>query len=725
VDATQHPNDAHPAPHGRRPRVAAEASAEMQAQIDRLETIYERAPIGIGLVDFEGRTTMTNEVLRELLGFTPEEFASIPFSEFTHPDDVARNLELFDRMAAGEIEHFDMVKRFIRKDGRTLWADLTVSLVRDAAGRPEYAIGMTQDITQRKRLESELRAAEERYRLLVERVPAVVYVAEPGTLGRWSYVSPQIEHMLGFTAQEWVADPALWSRRIHPDDRRATLADKKVMMRLGAEGRATSDTYRLRHRDGRTVWVRDDAMVLRDSDGHAMFHGVLVDVTQEKQLEERLGHQAFHDPLTGLPNRKLFQDRVRRALARSQRHDDGVAVMFIDLDNFKTVNDTFGHASGDEVIIEAGRRLQLCARASDTAARLGGDEFALLVEGVDAAGVVALADRILAALHSEPVDVDGRSVTLGASIGIAVAGPAESDEVLLRNADLAMYQAKHRGRGRSVCYDPDMHATVVARFRLESRLQAAVAAGAVTVAYQPIADLRTGVVVGLEALARWHDAELGSVPPARFIPVAEQTGLIHELGRQIVDRACGDLARWRAATGSDAYVSVNVSPVQLDCADFHQAVAQVLADHGLEPSALVVEVTEGILLVERTRETLRDLRAFGVRVAIDDFGTGFSSLGYLRQLPVDMVKIDQSFLQPVEDGLDAPEFLSAIVRLAETLHVATIGEGVETRAQLAELQAAECAYGQGYLLARPGPIDAVPSVVRVVAEERRIDRRSA
>ena len=209
MDATQHPNDAHLAPQGRRPRVVAEASAEMQAQIDRLETIYERAPIGIGLVDFEGRTTMTNEVLRELLGFTPEEFASIPFSEFTHPDDVARNLELFERMAAGEIEHFDMVKRFIRKDGRTLWADLTVSLVRDAEGRPEYAIGMTQDITERKRLESELRAAEERYRLLVERVPAVVYVAEPGTLGRWSYVSPQIEHMLGFTAQEWVADGCL------------------------------------------------------------------------------------------------------------------------------------------------------------------------------------------------------------------------------------------------------------------------------------------------------------------------------------------------------------------------------------------------------------------------------------------------------------------------------------------------------------------------------------
>jgi len=725
VDGTRHgpyPDAVFPE---RRPGAGPESLAEMQAQVDRLETIYERAPIGIGLVDFDGRTTMTNEVLRQLLGYTPEEFASVPFSEFTHPDDVARNLELFDKMAAGEIDHFDMVKRFIRKDGRTLWAELTVSLVRDSAGSPEYAIGMTQDITERKRLESELRAAEERYRLLVERVPAVVYVAEPGALGRWPYVSPQIEHMLGFTAPEWMADPTLWSRRLHPDDRRAALADKKDMMRLGAEGRAASDTYRLLHRDGRTVWVRDDAMVLRDSDDRAMFHGVLVDVTQEKQLEERLGHQAFHDPLTGLPNRKLFQDRVMRALARSQRHDDGVAVMFIDLDNFKTVNDTFGHASGDEVIIEAGQRLQRCARTSDTAARLGGDEFALLVEGIDGAGVTALADRILDALHADPVELNGREVTLGASIGIAIAGPQDGAEVVLRNADLAMYQAKHRGRGRSVRYDPEMHATVVKRFRLESRLQSAVAAGAVTVAYQPIADLRTGVVVGLEALARWHDLELGAVAPSQFIPVAEQTGLIHELGRQVVERACADLARWRAASGADAYVSVNVSPVQLDCADFRQVVARVLVDHGLEPSALVIEVTEGILLVERTRETLRDLRASGVRVAIDDFGTGFSSLGYLRQLPVDMVKIDQSFLQPVEDGLDAPEFLSAIVRLAETLHVDTVGEGVETRGQLAELQAAECGYGQGYLFARPGPIDDVPAVIPVIAEERRIDRRSA
>ena len=715
----------HPAPDEPPPGGAAGPVADMQAQLDRLETIYELAPIGIGLVDFEGRTTMTNQVLRQLLGYTPEEFAAVPFAEFTHPDDIARNLELFGRMAAGELDHFDMIKRFIRKDGRTLWAELTVSLVRDGAGRPEYAIGMTQDITERKRLESELRAAEERYRLLVERVPAVVYVAEPGVLGRWSYVSPQIERMLGFTAQEWVDDPALWSQQIHPDDRRTALADKTSMMSHDAEGRTTSDTYRLRHRDGHTVWVRDDAMVLRDQDDRAMFHGVLVDVTQEKQLEDRLGHQAFHDPLTGLPNRKLFHDRVGRALARSQRRDDGVAVMFIDLDNFKTINDTFGHASGDEVIIEAGRRLEACARTSDTAARLGGDEFALLVEDVDEVGVAALADRILDALHGEPVVLNGRGVTLGASIGIAVAAPTDSADVLLRNADLAMYQAKHRGRGRSVRYDPGMHATVVARFRLESRLQAAVAAAAVTVAYQPIVDLQTGAVVGLEALARWRDLELGSVSPGVFIPVAEQTGLIHELGRQVVERACADLARWRAMTEADAYVSVNVSPVQLDSIDFRRVVEGALRANGLAPSALVVEVTEGILLVERTREVLRELRAAGVRVAIDDFGTGFSSLGYLRQLPVDMVKIDQSFLQPVEDGIDAPEFLSAIVRLAATLHVDTIGEGIETRSQLAELRAAECRYGQGYLLARPGPIDAVPAVVTVVAAERRADRRSA
>jgi len=461
------------------------------------------------------------------------------------------------------------------------------------------------------------------------------------------------------------------------------------------------------------VWVRDDAMVLWDSEGHATWHGVLVDVTGEKQLEERLEHQAFHDQLTGLPNRKLFHDRVGHALMK--RRPGQIAVLFIDLDNFKTINDSFGHACGDEVIVAAGKRLQRCARGGDTAARVGGDEFAVLVEDVTVEQVTALADRVINALSRTPVMFKGHSLTIRASIGIAVAVPGETTETLLRNADLAMYEAKRQGRCRHVLYESSMHATVMNRFQIKEALHAALADGGITLVYQPIVDLSTGAVVGFEALARWSDSHLGDVPPSQFIPVAEETGLIHELGLWVIDQACRDLTDWRSARGADAYVSVNVSPLQLDNDQFASSVGRILRHRNLAPADLVLEVTEGVLLVAGGRESLRELRSHGIRVAIDDFGTGYSSLSYLRQPSVDMVKIDRAFLRPQGDTTAEPALLRAIIRLGETLHLSTIGSGIETAGQLSDLQAAGCGYGQGYLLARPGPLADVPAVIEVVS----------
>ncbi len=688
------------------------------ARLARLETILELAPVGIGLVDFEGRTTMTNSTLHRMLGYSPEEFAAMSWKEFTHPDDVETNTLLSHQLAAGEIDHFAMEKRFLRKDGGYLWTALTVSLVRDADGKPKYEIGMTLDIAERKRLESDLRAAEARYRLLVERVPAVVYVMEASREPKALYVSPQIERMLGFAPQDWLADPGMWIRQLDPADRDEVLASRTRMIDSGIAAEPRSDTYRFHCKDGTVKWLRDDTMVLQQQDGHPSLHGVIVDVSQEKELEERLAHQAFHDPLTGLPNRRLFRDRVEHALASPASPDASRFVLFIDLDNFKTVNDTFGHACGDEVIVAVARRIKACARAGDTAARLGGDEFALLLENVTVDQATALADRILVALHDTPVEFSGHSAVVGASVGIAVVGPGETTETLLRNADLAMYQAKLRGRGRHVVYEPGMHTGAVAQFRLEAALQKAVAAGAITVAYQPIADLHTGTVVGIEALPRWSDPELGDVPPSEFIRVAEQTGLIQELGGHVLVQACAEVADWRVATGAEVYVSVNVSPLQLDDDEFPGFVIAALRDHDLEPASLVLEVTEGLLLQERSRATLRELRAHGVRVAIDDFGAGYSSLSSLRELPLDMIKIDPSFVRSVESGGADVAFLEALILLADTLRLVPIAEGIETVAQLGVLQATECVFGQGYLLARPGPIGDIPVILTAISGAR-------
>lgn len=680
----------------------ADARAPARDHLERLEAIFRLAPLGIGIVDLQDRTIMSNDTLCRWLGYSAEELAAMSWTQFTHPDDVAANLELTGRLKAGDLQTFTLEKRFIAKDGTLRWAQLSSSMVRDeATDDPAYIIGIVEDITERKVLEQNLLAAEDKYRLLVERVPAVVYIADIGAEGRWQYVSPKIEKMLGFTADEWMADPGLWLRQVHPDDRaRAVLAEE--LAETGVFQQSTS--YRMVHRDGSVVHVRDDATALVDGEGDPAWHGVLVDVTREKLLEMELGRLAHHDALTGLPNRTRFHGLVDGALCRADEDGTEVAVLFVDLDRFKDVNDTFGHSYGDQVIVEAARRIEACVRVDDCAARLGGDEFAILVADPGGAELGALASRVLSALTDRPMHLSGVKVTVGASVGIAVATTGDDADTVLRNADLAMYQAKRRGGGTAVPYQPELHEAVVTRFRTQEALQRAVAADGLEVALQPIVDLTTSSIVGLEALARWTDPELGPVSPTLFIPLAEQSGLIRDLGRRMLHRACADLAVWRTVTGSDAYVTINASPLQLD-ATYLDDIEHALVNSGLEVSALVVEVTEGVMLEPKARECLSELRSRGVRVAIDDFGTGYSSLSYIRDLPVDIVKVDRSFLRPGPQGANDQPVLRAIVDLVNSLGLVSLLEGVENPQDLATAQVAGANLAQGYLFGRPALLD--------------------
>jgi diguanylate cyclase (GGDEF)-like protein/PAS domain S-box-containing protein len=679
-----------------------DARVPARDHLERLEAIFRLAPLGIGIVDPQGRTIMSNDTLCRWLGYSAEELASMPWTEFTHPDDIAANLEQFELLNAGEIQTFTLEKRFIAKDGSLRWAQLSSSMVRDeVSGDPSYIIGIVEDINERKLLEQNLLAADEKYRLLVERVPAVVYIADIGAEGRWRYVSPKIEKMLGFAPQEWLDDPGLWLRQIHPDDRERALAPEDL---AAAGSYQQSTSYRMLHRDGTVIHVRDDAMALGHVGEEPAWHGVLVDITREKLLETELGHQARHDPLTDLPNRTMFHELVASALHRADETSAEVAVLFVDLDRFKDVNDTFGHSYGDLVIAESARRIAASIRGSDHAARLGGDEFAILVEGADAAVLDTLASRVLTALTQHPMHLSGVMVTVGASLGIAAAGPGDDADTVLRNADLAMYQAKRLGGGVSVPYQPELHEAVVTRFRTQEALQRAVATDGIDVALQPIVDLTTMDVVALEALARWTDPELGPVSPAVFIPLAEQSGLIRDLGRRMLHRSCEDLATYRSETGSAAYVTINASPLQLD-GTYLDDVEQALSGAGLEPSGLVVEVTEGVMLEPKARECLAELRSRGVRVAIDDFGTGYSSLSYIRDLPVDIVKVDRSFLRPGPQGANDQPVLRAIVDLVNSLGLVSLLEGVENTHDLATARVTGADLAQGYLFGRPALLD--------------------
>jgi len=689
----------------------------------------------------------------------------------------------------------------------------------------------------RRGLVRDLRDADARYRAMVEHLPAVVYVADIGAQATWHYVSPRIEELLGYTAEQWLADTNLWVSLIHPDDRERVIEAEEFGGQRAIGDRSVIE-YRMRRRDGREVWIRDEEIAIADDqgqptrfrgfmidisaqkeaelalraseeqtrliiesasqayiaidaqgrvidwnaqaeetfgwsrkealgepleemiippeqraahraglarylvtgegrlvgkrievtavhrDGHEFlaeltiwpvgsgddihFSALVHDITLRKELEMQLQHQAFHDSLTGLANRALFRDRVAHALARQVRSRGAVSVLFSDLDDFKTVNDSLGHEAGDQLLVAVAERLRAGMRPEDTTARFGGDEFAILLEETDQDGTRRAAERILEALRS-PFEFHGRQVVMRASIGAAYTadGSTEPDD-LLRQADLAMYTAKTSGKGRFAFYEPHMHEAAVTRMELKGDLEQAIANRDFELHYQPIVDLRSGQVTGVEALVRWRHAERGLVLPSEFIPIAEETGLIVPLGRWVLDEACRQLAAWTAEGRLPGprlerlAMWVNLSARQLQEPEFEQTIADVLRASGVRPERLTLEITESGLMadLEQSTQTLHRLRELGARLAIDDFGTGYSSISYLRRFPVDILKIDREFI----DGADSPDglkLLRGIAQLGRLVGLELIAEGIERFEQIAPIVEAGCVSGQGYLLARP------------------------
>ncbi|MDP8975371.1 MAG: EAL domain-containing protein [Actinomycetota bacterium] len=567
------------------------------------------------------------------------------------------------------------------------------------------SISLTNDLeTTVERRTNELVKQEHWFGSLVEHSSDVVMAV--GTNGSIRYRSPSTRTVLGHPAEEVYDD---FSELVHPDDHVRVLTH---MAKAGTEpSAATSFEVRLCHRDG--SW-RDMDCVATSLAGSFEGGGVVLnmrDVTERKRLAEELRRKAFYDDLTGLANRALFHDRLDKALEVARRRGAPPAVLIVDLDGFKEVNDTLGHGAGDQLLLQVAERIRGCLRPGDTAARVGGDEFALLLEDTSRSGAESVAERIVVACRA-PVALEGREVMAYASTGVAVwVAEMADDDAVMQCADAAMYWAKANGGNHAQTYDAAMHACVRGRLELAADLRGCVERDELELHYQPIVATDSGTVMGLEALVRWRHPRHGLIPPDRFIPVAEQTGVIMSLGRWVLETACRQALEWQRHHPSDPplYVSVNLSARQIRQSGLVTEVSRILLDSGLDPGCLVLEITETALVsdFDASIDNLHRLKGLGVKLSIDDFGTGYSSLTYLRRLPVDVVKIDRSFVAGITTSPDEWSLAVAIVKMVKALSLTTVAEGVESAAQLAHLRALGCAFAQGYYFARPQPSAAV------------------
>ncbi|MDX6562621.1 MAG: hypothetical protein QOD65_2435, partial [Gaiellales bacterium] len=554
--------------------------------------------------------------------------------------------------------------------------------------------------------EAELRAlSERRFRVAFGDAPIgmALVSARPEDGGRYLEVNRTLCEMVGRSEQELLASSLL--ETIHPDDRDSHFLTASGML---MEERAAAVEQRYLHASGHTLWASVNASLLRDEEGETTAYGVhVLDTTARHEYEQQLEHRALYDMLSGLPNRALFERDLERALARQRRHGGYLCVMFLDIDRFKTINDSLGHAIGDRVLVAVGQRLKALLRPEDTLARFGGDEFTILCDGLETPETVTeIARRMISALEAPLLLETGETFTLTVSIGIALADEHSDAASLVRDSDVAMYRAKETGRAGYALFDEALRARAIRRLETERALRDALSRSQLHLWFQPIVNIPEGEIVGMEALLRWERPGIGWVAPSDFIPLAEETGLIVPIGAWVLNEACRlALPLFALVPGRPLSVCVNLSARQLADPTLIEMVRDALADTGFPAQRLCLEITESALMSDprAALPILNDLKALGVRLAVDDFGTGYSSLSYLKRLPVDVLKIDRSFVESIASDPDDEAIAQAVIALARSLRLDVVAEGIETPEQLETLHRLGCVRGQGFLFGRPAP----------------------
>jgi diguanylate cyclase (GGDEF)-like protein/PAS domain S-box-containing protein len=654
--------------------------------------------------DLDGRFTWVNKACERVTGYAREEALQMSIWDLVAPELVETTRQALEKRMTREQQLFEL--EIVAKDGHRVPLELTVRLAY-AGYRPVGVQGIARDITERKKAQQALEASQKATRESEERYALAAQGANDG-LWDWDlrtnriFFSARWNGQLGLAGGATTGNPEQWFDRVHPDDRGRLQGD----LGLHLEGRAPhlENEHRIRHLDGEWRWMLVRAAAVRDPAGKAYrLAGSQTDITERKTAEEKLLHDALHDALTGLPNRSLFMDRLGQALAFQQRHDYRFAVLFLDLDRFKTVNDSLGHMQGDLLLVQVAQRVAACVRPGDTVARLGGDEFAVLLEDfTDPEEPLRAAQRIQGALAGAH-DLEGTDVFATASIGVAMGGPQYAcAEEVLRDADTAMYSAKDLGRARHAVFRPAMHAHARMQLQLETDLRRATERGELRLRYQPVVSLSSGRTAGCEALMVWDHPARGEIPPNDFIPTAEETGLIVPIGRWALLQACRDAKAW-SNSGHGVSVSVNLSGKQLVQPELLEQVRSALAVTGLDAGRLSLEVTESVIMENAGPAALllTQLRAMHVHLLLDDFGTGYSSLSYLHNFRFDTLKIDRSFVARLESAGKQAEIVRTIVSLARALSMEVVAEGVETATQLHALQALQVESAQGFWFSRP------------------------
>jgi diguanylate cyclase (GGDEF)-like protein/PAS domain S-box-containing protein len=599
--------------------------------------------------------------------------------------------------------------KLTRPDGEELYLETALSAVRGEMGAITGYAAIERDITARKRAEEALRASEERYALAARSTNDGLF--DWNLVTEEIYYSPRWKAMLGYAEHDIAGLSDEWFMLVHPDD--APNLKSTLARHLKGQTPVLEAEYRIRRKDGAYVWMLARAQAVFDDRRRALrLVGSQSDISEQKAVEDQLLHEAFHDALTGLPNRVLFSDRLGVLLdrARHGKNPKPFAVLFLDIDGFKTVNDSLGHLAGDELIIEAGRRLQACVSDSDTLARYGGDEFTILLDNVPGPWAVqAFADKIQRQMAA-PVNYGGHEIFVTFSVGSTLSSLGyERPHEMLRDADTALYQAKARGRARHTAFDKNMHAAAKTRLELEGDLRRALERREFEILYQPLIALglgpKQGRLAGFEALVRWRHPRRGILPPDQFLPLAEETGLILDIDRWVLRESCIQMRHWQVTYPSHGplHVSVNLSGLHFTQIDLAQQIRQILKDTQLNPEFLRIELTESTLVKNTSvaAEIFRDLREIKVQLNLDDFGTGYSSLSYLAKFPIDRLKLDQSFVQSMHGSEQSNEMVRGILMLARNLRLNVVAEGVETPEQLDRLRAYGCEFAQGFLFALP------------------------